>query len=269
MRKLLIIFIIALLVALSLFMIWNNISIGSLKIPGVVGIQERNDELETQIQTVSRLTTTDYEKALNDLNNDAKALEEEKKKYDEMVEISEESDVEVATKLQKYEIEYLWTKLGNHATSEGIEIKIDVTNGSAPTEKLYNLNFTATGSYVGITDFIYDIENDSSLGFKIEEFKLLPQTTSNANTSTTSTDTTNQQTTENVNELVATFSCKDISIDIDEADIVAQQTTNETTDGTTSTDSTDQTATDESATQDQNTQDQNGSAATNNNETAQ
>ena len=38
----------------------------------------------------------------------------------------------------------------------------------------YDLNFVATGDYVGITDFIYDIENDSSLGFKIEGFKMEP-----------------------------------------------------------------------------------------------
>ena len=80
--------------------------------------------------------------------------------------------------------------MGNYATSEGVVIRIDVVNGSA--SEVYNLKFTATGSYISITDFISDIENDSTLGFKIEEFKILPASSGE--------------------NLQATFVCKDISI---------------------------------------------------------
>ena len=45
-------------------------------------------------------------------------------------------------------------------------------NSGSGTNGLYDLYFTANGTYVGITDFISDIENDSKLGFKIDDFKL-------------------------------------------------------------------------------------------------
>ena len=61
-------------------------------------------------------------------------------------------------------------------------------------DKKFDLKFAAIGSYVGIADFIYDIENDSTLGFKIEEFNM-----------DSSEDTASTR-------LVATFTCKDIAI---------------------------------------------------------
>ena len=69
-------------------------------------------------------------------------------------------------------------------------MKMDVKKGSA--QDIYDLQFTATGSYISITDFISAIENDSSLGFKIEEFKLVPSSSGS--------------------DLQATFVCKDIAI---------------------------------------------------------
>ena len=112
--------------------------------------------------------------------------------YEEMTVISSASDVESAAQLETYEIETLWVKLGNHATNEGATMKMDVTKGTNTTQNTYNLNFTVNGSYISITDFISDIENDDTLGFKIEEFKMVPSGSDS--------------------NLQATFVCKDIAI---------------------------------------------------------
>ena len=69
---------------------------------------------------------------------------------------------------------------------------MDITNGTGG-EGTYNLNFTATGLYAGISEFITDIEDDSSLGFKIEEFAMQPGISEDF--------------------LVATFACKNITIE--------------------------------------------------------
>ena len=68
-------------------------------------------------------------------------------------------------------------------------------NQSADGRKLYDLNFTAEGAYVGISLFLADLEDDSFLDFKIENFAL-----------------TKGESTEN---LKATFVVKDIPIKID------------------------------------------------------
>ena len=81
-------------------------------------------------------------------------------------------EVKQATQFQKYEIESLWVKIGNHAKSEGVVMKMDLLRGTGDDN--YNLNFTVNGSYIGITNFISNIENDSQLGFKIENFSMVP-----------------------------------------------------------------------------------------------
>ena len=71
-------------------------------------------------------------------------------------------------------------------------MQMDVIKGNSSIQDMYNLKFTATGSYISITDFISAIENDSTLGFKIEEFKMNPSSSGS--------------------DLQATFVCKDIAI---------------------------------------------------------
>ena len=106
--------------------------------------------------------------------------------------VSTEGDVQAANQIERYEVETLWVKLGNYATSEGAIMRMDIVKGSENAEDTYNLKFTVNGSYISITDFISDIENDTTLGFKIEEFKMAPSTSGQ--------------------DLQATFVCKNIAI---------------------------------------------------------
>lgn len=210
MKKVLILILIALLLTLAVFIAINGVQIGNIEILGVTGIQNRNSELEEKIAQATKLASTDYKKAVSTVQENSKKLEEEKKKYEDMTAISTDSEIQEAAQLQTYEIEYLWAKIGNHATSEGATIKMDVTKGTNTTTSTYNLKFTVTGTYISITDFISDIENDSSLGFKIEEFKMLPG---------------------NGSDLEATFVCKDIAIkDISETQIIQNNEQNTTND---------------------------------------
>ena len=106
-------------------------------------------------------------------------------------------------------------------------MQMDVIKGNNSLEDMYDLKFTATGSYISISDFIYAIENDSTLGFKIEEFKMIPS--------------------ESANDLKATFVCKDIAIkgvlenvstqlDTDKTDDTTNNTSTNATNSTTNVD---------------------------------
>lgn len=211
MKKLLILVLIALLLTLSIFIVIQGVHIGSLEILGVKGIQEKSSQLDEKIQQAGKLAEKDYQQALNDVKTNIKKLQEEKKNYEDMTQISEDGDVQAANQIEKYEIETLWVKLGNHATTQGVVIKMDVKKGNA--QDVYDLQFTATGSYISITDFISAIENDSSLGFKIEEFKLVPSSSGS--------------------DLQATFVCKDITIkDVSQSAVTTTTDSNTQTDGT-------------------------------------
>lgn len=212
MRKLLISVLIVILLAVAGYMCYNGITIINYRISGLKEIKKLNENLDERISVASKLVSTDYPTQISNISKSMKDLKSEKEKYDNMVTISTDEQVQAAAKIEKYEIEYLWTKIGNWAKKEGVTMKIDLKNSSTGTQGLYNLQFTVNGQYIGIADFIYDIENDTSLGFKIEEFKLLPG--------------------KDTNILTGSFVCKDISINIDSSNVTYSSTPS-TTDTTT------------------------------------
>lgn len=208
MKKLLISMIAVLLVILTAITMIKGWSIGGLSVLGIKGIRQKNEELDSKIQAATKLANTDYLKSIDNMNENLKKLEEERENYENIVSTSTESEVQNAKQFQKYPIEYLWIQIGQHAKNEGVEIKIVVAKGTSNTENTYNLNFTATGGYAEIAEFIRDIEDDSSLGFRIEEFKMSPNGTEN--------------------NLQATFVCKNITIkDIAQTSITSQTETTE------------------------------------------
>ena len=190
MKKLLMLILIGLLLALSMYIGLNGFEVGGIEVLSYTDMKTKNAQLDTKIQEASKLAEKDYRQALATIQESSKRLKEAKEDYEEMTEISSEEDIQLAGQIERYEIEALWVKLGNYATTEGAIIKMDIVQGNANDS--YNLKFTVNGSYISITDFISDIENDSTLGFQIEEFKMTP-TTSGEN-------------------LQATFICKDIFI---------------------------------------------------------
>ena len=134
---------------------------------------------------------------MSELNTSMKQLLQAKEAYNNKILYSSEEEIEQATQGIHYEMEYLWTKIGNHATKNGIVLKFVVQQSSSGVANQYDLSFTATGQYVSISEFIYALENDSSLNFKIENVKVTPF----------------EGNTEN---LQATFMVKEISININQ-----------------------------------------------------
>ena len=197
MKKLLMLILIALLVALSIFIVINGFNLGKVEVLGLNGIKTRNAELDEKIQEATKLATTEYKETLQTLEKDAKDFEAKKQEYQSLSTSADGTDLQIASQFQRYNYERLLVELGRHATSEGANLKIDVVGdgielqlGANEKIYLYDFNFTVTGSYVAITSFVSDIENDADLGFRIEQFKLKP-----------GTSTSNLQ---------ATFTCKNI-----------------------------------------------------------
>lgn len=192
MKKLLILILIALVLALTIFTLINGLSIGSFKVWGIKQIQSGNAELEETVTQATKLASSTFPSKVSELNTSMEKLEQEKTSYNDMVAVSDTGDVQTASQLSNYTLDFLWTTIGTHATSEGVNIDISITSGTGG-ENVYNLNFTAVGSYVGISEFIRDVEDDSDLGFKIENFSM------KAGSSTS--------------QLQATFVCKNIPIE--------------------------------------------------------
>lgn len=192
MKKLLILILIALVLALTIFTIVNGIQIGNFSIWGIKEIQNQNAQLDETVTEATKLASSTFPSKVSELNTSMKKLQEEKASYEDMVAVSSSGDVQAASQLSNYNLDFLWTEIGTHATSNGVNIDMALTKGTGG-ENVYNINFTAVGGYVNISEFVRNIEDDSDLAFKIEEFSM----TAGSSTS----------------ELRATFVCKNIPIE--------------------------------------------------------
>ena len=221
MKKLLILILIALVLTLTIFTIINGLEVGKFQVWGIRTIQDGNNALEEIVTQATRLATSTFPGKVSDVNESMKQLEEQKTIYQDMVIISDTDDVQNASQLSNYTLDFLWTKIGTHATSEGVSIDIFLTAGTGG-EDVYDLNFTVVGGYVGICEFIRDIEDDSDLAFKIEQFSMT--------------------TGESTSSLRATFVCKNIPIEgissIDTNNSANENTTNSTNTNDTNTNNT-------------------------------
>lgn len=176
MKKIIISVLIVLLGVLAYFTIFEGISLGNLKIFGVEQIMESNRSLEDNLLNTNGLLKIEFPTKEEELSTEIQNLLKKKEEYFNLAKISTEGEISKANTEEIYLIEYLWTRIGRHATSKGVNLKMDVKNGDAGNDEIKNLAFTMNGSYVGIIDFIYAIEDDSELNFKIENFKMTPST---------------------------------------------------------------------------------------------
>lgn len=233
MRKIIISAIIVLLLVLAFVAIYSGISLGDFRILSVKQIISSNQELDNNIQKVNSLLKKEFPSKKDELSTAVADLLDKKEEYFNIAKVSTEGEISKASTEEVYLIEYLWTRVGRHATSEGVNLKMDVYEADAGDTEIKNLSFTVEGRYVGIIDFIYAIEDDSELNFKIESFKLVPNsdntiltatfnvknirikqenTTVSATETQTTTDTTNtvaqDQNTTNTNTVTNTNSAE-------------------------------------------------------------
>ena len=176
MKKVLILIIIILLIVLCYNTINDGFQIGNVSVLSIGQIQQENNKLDNKIAEIEELKESQYPSKLTEISSEAKKMLSNKKTYEELVAYSSEQDVLNASQTEMYDIEVLWTRIGNHATSNGVITKMELVSSSNNTPNANDLKFTATGNYIAITDFIRDIEEDVKLGFTIEEFELVPQT---------------------------------------------------------------------------------------------
>lgn len=174
MRKILMIIIIVLLGVLVYNILANGLEIGSLKILSIREIEDNSKELKRQIEDINTLIDQSYPQKINELNEASKNLQNSKEEYLKYTNLSSDEEIIEAMQNKSYAIEFLWAKIGTHARDEGINLKLEIVKSSTGANNVDDLNFTVYGSYIGITNFIYSLENDTDLNFTIENFKLLP-----------------------------------------------------------------------------------------------
>lgn len=174
MRKILMLIIILLLLALGYVTVMDGVKISDFQVLSVKQIEEESQNLKTKIEELNNLIDVEYPKKRTDLSQAGKNLEDAKEEYLQYTNLSTDEEILAAMQQKSYAIEFLWTKIGTHAKKEGINLKFEIASSGNGANNANDIKFTVEGSYIAVTNFIYAIENDTELNFRIENFKLLP-----------------------------------------------------------------------------------------------
>lgn len=244
MKKILISVIIILLIGLGYTIGAKSLKVGTLKLESINDIKSASNNLEQKFNTSKEISAQTYPNSIENLDKAVRELKTVKQQYQAKTINNPEAKSNLGViQVEKYNIEYLWTIIGNYATKNGVTLTLDVKSTNA--DDVYNLNFNLEGKYIGITDFIYSLEDDDELKFEIKDFKISSeeiatksskseseneekdtiQNTTTTNKTTTSTN--NQQTTNNTQKettkkkndgitLYATFTVENVGIKLNE-----------------------------------------------------
>ena len=174
MKKILIAILIILLIMLATFTIIDGIQIGNFEVLSYAKIMEHNDELEAKITEAATLTSVTFPEKLQALTAASSQLVTTREQYQDKIAYSSEEDVRRAKEIKNYNVEFLFTRLGNYAKQHGLNM--DLAPQTTSATGVYDLKFILRGKYSSISEFIRSIENDTNLNFKIENFKLTPDT---------------------------------------------------------------------------------------------
>lgn len=194
-----------LLLLLVTFMLINDSEVLGIKVSSIktlLGLNEKINEATENYETEK----TNYNSTIKKLETAKDEYAKEKTKYDAISQETIEM-IKQAIKKEQYNIEYMWIKLGNYAKTNNLSIvlvepggsgsssqeskvsdetskssvesssdtkeNIEKTSTNSPiTSSSDTLKVEITGNYLNISDFIYEVESDTELRFKLDNISM-------------------------------------------------------------------------------------------------
>ena len=166
----------------------SDIDFGLFKNLAIASLSDKKVTVDTLLQEEGAQKEK-LESSLDKLEQAKNQYETEKKKFDN-IDKSTIDLVKDATKDEKYFIEYLWIVLGNYADDNDLFINIHTPGSTqAPVEDAEGtegenkqpafesvadntIRIVVRGRYPKVADFVYEVENDKELRFKLDNIKM-------------------------------------------------------------------------------------------------
>ncbi len=182
------------------YLLVTGLELGNFRVLPVSELISQKDEIDKR-QSDLDLQLTRYEQSIKESENAKTQFAAQKAKYES---ISNETIkiIEEATTEESYNIEYMWIKLGNYAKKNNLSIVVVEPGGTANAPVDNNATATTTstsssntttqdntvtdnvissgnalqiqieGSYMNVSDFIFEVENDTELKFKLDNISM-------------------------------------------------------------------------------------------------
>lgn len=207
-KRIILIIILLVIIGLTIFIMTVGVNIN--KSVGIYSLQNLFKAKNNYNKSIDELNTV-----INSYNQQKVKLTETQNQYNSQkstydgIDLNTIKVVQDAQKIEKYAIEYLWIRVGNYAKKNFLDITIQQTGDKAdsktdtqqnqqnlqsvtqpnttqskniqvkdtttPESTDNSVKMTVTGSYIGLTNFVYDLENDNTLRFKLDNITMIPK----------------------------------------------------------------------------------------------
>lgn len=178
MRKCLLILILIITGVLCFSLMVGGFKVGDIKlIKSYDDVAKISQEKADIVSELKQKNGTEFMAKKAALNTAVKEYKNKKAQYDKLVSEGQIKENVEYNSMDLYDIDFLWTTIGIYASEKNVTLQFDVSKSSgttaiSPEYVMCDLNFTVTGEYIAITDFIYSIENDDKLNFEISNFTM-------------------------------------------------------------------------------------------------
>lgn len=148
------------------------------KVYSLDNISKEQSSLNSQITEVKSLQNETLKNKKLEIDKSLKVYNEAKEKYNDLMVTATENNKNDVVLGDYYDIEYLWTKLGVIATKYGVDMSLQISRSSFVNNQsqdyvFCDFNFTITGTYINVTDFLYELEDNNKLAFVTKDFKMV------------------------------------------------------------------------------------------------
>ncbi|MBR5227815.1 MAG: hypothetical protein IKV94_04165 [Clostridia bacterium] len=160
------------LIALTTLLALNDFSIANIDILSIKGMQNKKQEL-TLKEAELTVAEVGFQSATSALQNAKDAYAASKNKYDAITDEQIET-IKEATKEDHYYIDWLWIVVGEYAEENNLTLNvIDSRTGNSDVDSAQGtIKIKVLGRYEDIANFVFEIENDNELRFKLDNMAM-------------------------------------------------------------------------------------------------
>lgn len=159
-----------LLIAGTTTLLLKTVNIGDLSILSVKEMKEKRQDLEiAKIDLDS--TKLQFDAANLRLETSKKAYITAKDSYNNITDDQIET-IKEATKEEHYYIDWLWIVLGEYADQNNLTLHVVDSRTGSEASKQGTVQIQVLGRYSDITNFVFEVENDVELKFKLDNMSM-------------------------------------------------------------------------------------------------
>ena len=177
MRKVFFIGVILVTFIIFLLLVSFGFKLGPIKLMSYDEIDSLNINKKILLSELNNKSTVEYankEKELKEKSDNYKIVKAE---YDRLVNRGIIKEDLLDEYIDIYDFDEIWKSVQKYAKEKSVLVDVEIEKNNekvsiSPKYKVYDLKFSLVGDYINITDFIYSIEDDDSLGFTISNFEM-------------------------------------------------------------------------------------------------